>query len=113
MKRILIGLMLIGLVQGMIGCAGDPLIKPYWVLNEDMFRQLVPGKSTKADAFAVLGKSILEMTFERTGLEVWDYRYMDYATHMYAMVYFDRQGVFKGYTAERDAAYYSVGNGGF
>jgi len=29
---------------------------------------------------------------------------MDYATNMYAMVYFDRTGVYKGYTSQMDPA---------
>lgn len=110
MKRTLIGLTLIGLVLGVAGCAADPLVKPFWILNESMFRQLTAGKSTKADAFAVLGKPILQATFDRVGLEVWDYRYMDYATYMYAWVYFDREGVFKGYASQMDPAFYSAGN---
>ena len=110
MNRIFAMLALIGLVLGMIGCAGDPLAKPFWTLREGMFRQLAPGQSTKSDAFALLGTPVLQMTFDRTGEEVWDYRYMDYATHMYAMVYFDSRGVFKGYASQMDPAYYSVGS---
>jgi hypothetical protein len=113
MKRILTMLALIGLVAGVIGCAADPLVKPSWTLNEGMFRQLVPGQSTTSDAFAVLGKPVLQMTFERMGEEVWDYRYMDYATHMYAMVYFDRMGVYKGYASQLDWAYYSGGSSAY
>ena len=110
MRRVLTMLALIGLVPGMVGCASDPLVKPFWILNESMFRQLVPGQSTTADAFAVLGKPILQATFHRTGEEVWDYRYMDYATNMYAMVYFDRKGVYKGYTSQMDPAFYNGGS---
>jgi len=110
MKRIVTMLALIGLVLGMIGCASDPLAKVFWTLHEGMFRQLAPGQSTKSDAFALLGTPVLQLTFDRTGEEVWDYRYMDYATHMFAMVYFDSRGVFKGYTSQIDPAHYSVGS---
>jgi len=109
-KRIQTLLLSIGLGAAMVGCTADPLVKPFWLLNEATFRQLVPGQSTTADAFALLGKPILQMTFDRTGDQVWDYRYMDYATNMYAMVYFDRTGVYKGYTSQMDPAFYNGGS---
>ena len=89
------------------GCAGDPAVKPWWTLREAVFRQLQPGRATKADVRTALGKADLETTFPRQGEEVWDYRYLDGVMHMLAWVYFDAQGGYKYYTSQPDPAYHN------
>ncbi len=90
------------------GCAADPTVKPWWTLRESDFLRFQPGKTTKADVRAALGRPGLEMTFPRLGEEVWDYRYPDGAMYMLAWVYFDSRGVYKYYTSQPDPAQYNA-----
>ena len=92
------------------GCATDPGVKPWWTLSEANLREFRPGQSTKEDVLRVLGTPEIKMAFPRQGVEVWDYRYPDYATIMLAWVYFDAQSKFKYYTTQPDPSYYSAGD---
>ena len=94
---------------GLSGCAGDPEVRPWWTLGEAAFRQIQPGRSTKGDVRNLLGKAILETTFQRLREDVWDYRYLYGAVFMYATVHFDERGVVKHVASEPDQAYYGGG----
>ena len=89
------------------GCAMDPSVKPWWTLTEASFQSLQPAKSTKADVRALLGRPLVETVFARQGEEVWDYRFINTATIMYATVHFDTRGTYKYYVAQPDPAFYS------
>ena len=112
MNRLLKGISTVAVSLCLLGgCAADPAVKPWWTLREADFRQLQPGKTTKAEVRAALGRPVLEMTVPRLGEEVWDYRYLNTAMHMLVWVYFDTQGVYKYYTAQPDPAQYNSDGG--
>jgi outer membrane protein assembly factor BamE (lipoprotein component of BamABCDE complex) len=91
------------------GCAIDHAGKQWWALQETSFRQLQPGKTTKADVRTLFGSPINAVAFPRQGEEVWDYRFLNGSIIMLAWVYFDRDGVYKYYTAQPDPARYDPG----
>jgi hypothetical protein len=110
MNRVLTRFFLIAfslLVVG--GCATDHAGIPWWTLQETNFRQLQPGKTTKADVRTLFGSPINAVPFPRQGEEVWDYRFLDGSMIMLAWVYFDSSGVYKYYTAQPDPARYDPG----
>jgi outer membrane protein assembly factor BamE (lipoprotein component of BamABCDE complex) len=89
-------------------CALDPGTRPFWTLNQSEFSQLKPGMA-KAEVEVLLGKPILVSTFPSLAEDVWDYRYMDIQTHVYATLHFDPQAVLKYHSERLDPAYYGGG----
>lgn len=106
MTRLAKFVVLISVFAVLAGCAGDPLIRPYWTLHDTDFRKLKPGM-TKAQVIEIVGKPVYLNTFPNMGEEVWDYSYLDAHLRMRAWVYFDMKGLFTRHYEIYDMWFYS------
>jgi hypothetical protein len=89
------------------GCAGMEGIKPFWALSTADFQPIKAGM-TQAEVEKQVGKPLWKMSFPAKAEEVWSYDYLDYQTHMRAVMTFDNRGVLKSVRLEYDMDYYSV-----
>jgi outer membrane protein assembly factor BamE (lipoprotein component of BamABCDE complex) len=90
------------------GCAFNPGVKPWWMLQEAQFLQLQPGKDSADRIRQALGSPLSVTEFSRQGEVVWDYRFIQGTQIWLAWVYFDMEGTYKRYTAQQDPATYST-----
>lgn len=106
MIRVARFLLLTAALAALAGCAGDPLVRPFWSLRDTDFRQLKPGM-TKEQVIGIVGKPEFSNVFPHMGEEAWDYSYLDVQTRMRAWVYFDMKGLFTRHYEIYDMWYYS------
>ncbi len=93
-------------------CATNYHPTPYWMIQESMFKSLVPGVTTKDEVLNGIGVPLTQSHFPRQNEDVWEYQYLDgSATRMLAYVYFDPNGVYKYSYRILDPAVYSGPSG--
>ncbi len=94
-------------------CATNYQFTPYWMIHEEDFDRLIPGKTTKEQVLKNIGIPMVQQNFPRQKEEVWEYRYLlGSATRMLAYVYFGPNGVYKYSYRILDPTYYAGGAGG-
>ena len=107
MKRIFTLVTLFSILLALAGCAGMEGIKPFWALSPADFQPIKAGM-TQDEVEKRVGKPVWRMSFPAKAEEVWSYDYLEYHTHMRAVMTFDVRRVLKRITLEYDMDYYSV-----
>lgn len=106
MKHVFRLVTLFSILLAVAGCAGMEGIKPFWALSGAHFQPIKAGM-TRDEVEKRVGKPLWRMSFPAKAEEVWSYDYLDYHTHMKAVMTFDDRGVLKKITLEYDQDFYS------
>lgn len=97
---------LFSILLALAGCAGMEGIRPFWALSPADFQPIKTGM-TQDEVEKRVGKPVWTMSFPAKAEEVWSYDYLEYHTHMRAVMTFDDRRVLKRMTLEYDMDFYS------